>query len=141
MSHWYRKLTSSCVSFTMYQQCQGNIEGNLTPISLQYQNVHWDTRVLNMPGFWIWQGSEVTKVTQASECVWISLDNLWISLIMSEYVRMLNTNSTLFQPVSLRSQFLPYLKNSVKKYLHFYVFDRVVNMLEILDIPGSWIWL
>ena len=41
MSGWYRKLTSSCVSFTTYQQCHSDIEGYVTPISLQYQNVHW----------------------------------------------------------------------------------------------------
>ena len=41
MSGWYRKLTSSCVSFTIYQQCHTDIEGDVTPISLQYQNVHW----------------------------------------------------------------------------------------------------
>ena len=38
---WYRKLTSSCVSFTTYQQCHSDIEGDVTPTSLQYQNVHW----------------------------------------------------------------------------------------------------
>ena len=43
MSGWYRKLTSSCVSFTTYQQCHSDIEGDVTPISLQYQNVHWET--------------------------------------------------------------------------------------------------
>ena len=43
MSGWYRKLTSSCVSFTIYQHCNGNIKGNFTPTSLQYQNVHWDS--------------------------------------------------------------------------------------------------
>ena len=42
MSGWYCKLTSSCVSFTIYHQCHSNIEGIVTPISLQYQNVHWD---------------------------------------------------------------------------------------------------
>ena len=44
MSGWYRKLTSSCVSFTIYQQCHTNVEGDVTPISLQYQNVYWDWR-------------------------------------------------------------------------------------------------
>ena len=41
VSGWYRKLTSSCVSFTIYQQCHTDIDGDVTPISLQYQNVHW----------------------------------------------------------------------------------------------------
>ena len=41
MSDWHRKLTSSCVSFTIYYQCHTDIEGDVTPISLQYQNVHW----------------------------------------------------------------------------------------------------
>ena len=67
-------------------------------------------RVLNIPGFWICKGSEYTKITQASECVWISLDNSWICLIMFEYARMLNTNSTLFQPVLLRLQFAIFKK-------------------------------
>ena len=39
MSGWYRKLTSSCVSFTIYQQCYTDIEGEVTPISLQYQSI------------------------------------------------------------------------------------------------------
>ena len=42
MSGWYRKLTSPCVSFTIYQQCHGDIEGDFTSTSLQYQNVHWE---------------------------------------------------------------------------------------------------
>ena len=43
MSGWYCKLTLSCVSFTIYQQYHHtDIEGDVTPISLQYQNVHWD---------------------------------------------------------------------------------------------------
>ena len=45
MSDGYRKLTSSCVSFTIYQQCHGDIEGNVTP--LQYQNVHWEKNLLS----------------------------------------------------------------------------------------------
>ena len=44
MSGWYRKLSSSCVSFTIHQQCHTDIVGDATPvplpISLQYQNVH-----------------------------------------------------------------------------------------------------
>ena len=45
MSGWYQKLTSSCVSFTIYQQCHTGIEGDVTPISLKYQNVHWVKKV------------------------------------------------------------------------------------------------
>ena len=41
MSGWHRKLTSSCVLFTTYQQCHSDIEGDVTPISLKYQNIHW----------------------------------------------------------------------------------------------------
>ena len=40
MSVWYRKLTSSCVSSTICQQCHGDIEGDVTSTSSQYQNVH-----------------------------------------------------------------------------------------------------
>ena len=40
MSGWYRKLTSSCVSFATYQEGHSNIVG-ATPVSLQYQNVQW----------------------------------------------------------------------------------------------------
>ena len=32
---------TSWVSFTICQQCHGDIDGDVTPISLQYQNVHW----------------------------------------------------------------------------------------------------
>ena len=42
-------------------------------------------RVLNMPGFWIYQCSEYTKVAQVSKCAWISLNNSWKCLIISEY--------------------------------------------------------
>ena len=41
MSGWHRKLTSSCVSFTTYQECHSDLEGDVTPILLQYQKVHW----------------------------------------------------------------------------------------------------
>ena len=46
MSGWYRRLTSSCVPFTIYQQCHSDIESDVTPISLQYQNVHWVMKIL-----------------------------------------------------------------------------------------------
>ena len=48
MSGWYRKLTLSCVSFTTYQQCHCDNEGDVTPISLQYQNVYWGVSKLFM---------------------------------------------------------------------------------------------
>ena len=43
MSGWYRKLKWSSVLFTIWQQCHTDIGSDVTPISLQYQNVHWDT--------------------------------------------------------------------------------------------------
>ena len=43
MSSWYRKLTSSCLSFTIYQQWHTDIEGDITPISSQCQNVYWES--------------------------------------------------------------------------------------------------
>ena len=43
MSGRYRKLASSCVSFTIYKQCPGNIKGDVIPISLTPQNVSWET--------------------------------------------------------------------------------------------------
>ena len=44
MSGWYRKLTSSCVLFTTYQQCHSVISRVMSlQILLQYQNVHWET--------------------------------------------------------------------------------------------------
>ena len=36
---YYCQLTSSCVPFTIYRQCHGNIKGDVTPTVLQYQNV------------------------------------------------------------------------------------------------------
>ena len=48
MSGWYRKLTSSCVSFTIYQQCHTDTEADVTPISLQHQNFHWVSSPLTM---------------------------------------------------------------------------------------------
>ena len=41
LGYWYCKLTSSGVSFTIYQQFHGDIKG-ITPTLLQYQNVHWE---------------------------------------------------------------------------------------------------
>lgn len=41
MSGWNLKLTSSCVSFTIYQQCHRDIASDVTPTSLQCHNVHW----------------------------------------------------------------------------------------------------
>ena len=41
MLGWYRKLTLSCVSFTIYKQCHLDIEVDVTPATLQYQNVQW----------------------------------------------------------------------------------------------------
>ena len=39
-------------SFTIYQQCHTNIAGDVTPISLRYQNVHWvKERVPKLSGF------------------------------------------------------------------------------------------
>ena len=35
-------MTSSCVSLTIYQQCHTDIDGDVAPIFLQYQNVHWE---------------------------------------------------------------------------------------------------
>ena len=67
-------------------------------------------------GFWIYPGPENIGVTQA-DCVWISLNNSWICLIISEYVEMSNTNLTLLPPVSLRSQFSIF-ENSARKNLH-----------------------
>ena len=60
--------------------------------------------------FWIYQGSKYgsgteyvsTGVIEASECAW-----------------MLNTNSTLLRPVSLRSQFTIF-ENKAKKNLHYF---------------------
>ena len=42
-------------------------------------------RVLNIPGFWIHQGFEYSRVTQGSEHAWIFLNNSWIYLIMPQY--------------------------------------------------------
>ena len=48
----------------------------------EYTSVLDMALILNMPGFWICKGSEYTKITQVSECVWISLDNSLIYLIV-----------------------------------------------------------
>ena len=34
MPGWYRKLTSSCVSFKIYQQCNGDIEGHSNIVTM-----------------------------------------------------------------------------------------------------------
>ena len=115
-------------------------------------------RSLNVAGFWICQVSEYTRVlnipgfTQSSECVWISLDTSWICLIMSQYDRMLNTNSTLLRPASVRSQF-PIFENSAKKICTIFAkrsvadvwqdceyawgpeYIRVLNMALVLNMP------
>ena len=47
-------------------------------------NISW---VLNMPGFWIWQGSEYLKVAQGSKYTpsWIYLNRTWVCLNMSGF--------------------------------------------------------
>ena len=114
------------------------------------------TRVLNMPRFWICQGSEYTRVTQACECGIISLDTSWICLAMTEYARMLNTNSTLLQRVSWRSEFALF-KKCAKKNLHYFYktiyyvwegckytcnpeYTSILNMDLFLNMKGSWIY-
>ena len=113
-------------------------------------------KFLNMSGFWIYHGSEYTGITQACECGIISLDTSWICLVMTEYARMLNTNSTLLQRVSWRSEFAIF-KKCAKKNLHYfhktcyYVWEgceytcnseytNIVNMDLFLNMTGSWIY-
>ena len=44
--------------------------------------------VLNMPGFWIYHCSKYTRVTQGSEYTWIFLNISWIYLIVPKFVWM-----------------------------------------------------
>ena len=132
--------------FWMYQGSEYNRVLNI-PRFWIYQGSKY-IRDLNIPGFWICKDSEYSKITQDSECIWIiSLDNSWICLIMSEYTRMLSTNSTLFRPVSLRLQFAIFKKQFKREFALFslnalsHMFGRFSNMLEILNISGFWIWL
>ena len=39
IANWHRH-----VFHLQHQQCHNNIEDDVTPVSLQYQNVHWDIR-------------------------------------------------------------------------------------------------
>ena len=55
ISGWYCKLTLSCFSFTIYQQCHTDIKGDDTPVSLQYQNVHWVDKSLPVTKLWRFQ--------------------------------------------------------------------------------------
>ena len=43
MSGWDR------VSFTIYQQCHGDVEGDITPALLQYQNIQWGKSYSGFP--------------------------------------------------------------------------------------------
>ena len=127
------------------------------------------TKVLNMSGFWIYQYSEYSKVLnipqlwifQGSEYLFqgseyamvLNLSGFWIyrdykgfwlclhcSWVIPEYARVLNTNSTLLQPVSLRSQFAIF-ENSVKKNLHYFrktIYRRCLRKMWIC--LGSWIY-
>ena len=94
-----------------------------------------EAKFLNKSEFWTCQGSEYTRVTQASEYVWIFLGNSWICMIISEYATMLNTNSTLLQPVSLRSQFSIF-EISVKKDLYYFL-----KTLYRRCLTGLWVYL
>ena len=42
---------------------------------------------LNLPGFWIYQGSEYVRVIQGSEYAWLCL-NVWICVNMPKSIRM-----------------------------------------------------
>ena len=110
------------------------------------------SRVLNIPQFWIFQGSEY--LFQGSEYAMVlNLSGCWIyrgytgfwlclhcSWVIPEYARVLNTNSTLLQPVSLRSQFAIF-ENSVKKNLHYFrkiIYRRCLR--KMWKCLGSWIY-
>ena len=41
------QIDSPCVSFTIYQQCRDNIDGDVTPTLLQYQNVYWVYKIVS----------------------------------------------------------------------------------------------
>ena len=85
-------------------------------------------------------GSEYTRITQPSECVWMSMDNSLICLIMSEYGRIMNTNLTLLRLVSLRSQFAIF-ENSLKKNLRYFRKKLCLRCLAGLWICyRSWIY-
>ena len=71
--HYFRK--------TLYDVWEG-CEITCNP---EYTSVLDMGLILNMAGSWIYQGSEYTKVTQASGCAWISLNNSWKCVIISEY--------------------------------------------------------
>ena len=113
--------------------------------------------VLSMPGFWTYQGSEYTGVTQTSECALISLHHSWICLFMSDYARMLNTNSILLWPVSLISELAIFEKKVQKRiciiFVKFSIADvwegceytwspentRVLNMALVPNMSAFWI--
>ena len=122
---------------------------------LIYQGTEY-ARVLNIPGVWIYQGSEYAGVIQAFECAWISLDNSWTCLIVSEYPRMLNSNLS-YCDRSCEDCNLPYLKIVQKNICIILVkcsiedvwqgcehaWDpeyRVLNMALVLNIPGFCIY-
>ena len=68
-------------------------------------NISW---VLNMSGFWIWQGSEYAKVTQGSKytTIWLNVSfREWVCLNMSEFTiidRVLNMYDTIHNARSLQ---------------------------------------
>ena len=91
--------------------------------------------VLIMPVFWIQQGSEYSRVPNMSR-FWICHGSKYTrglntlrshrllivpeyTCVIPEYAKMLNVNSTLLRPVSLKSQFAIF-ENSVKKNLHYF---------------------
>ena len=41
------QIDSPCVSFTIYQQCHDDIDGDVTPTLLQYQNVYWVYKIVS----------------------------------------------------------------------------------------------
>ena len=100
------------------------------------------TRVRNMLGFWICLGSDYTGVLNIPLLhsflnVWISMYSSCICLIISKYVRMLNTNSTLLWLVYLRLLF-PYLKIVQKKKKKCIIFIKSSVLYVWQGCKYSW---
>ena len=69
--------------------CQGseflNIPGFWIYQSWEHTRVLNMLLVLSMSGYWIYHGFKYTRFTQGSEYAWIWLSNSWICYIMPEY--------------------------------------------------------
>ena len=99
-------------------------------------------RVLNMSGLWtsIYQGSEYARFTRGSEYAWISLNNSWICLILSECIGLWICQGSVYTRVLNMPGFYRVLgKLSIVNVSQGSEYPSSSECAGVLNILGIWI--